>query len=140
LRATQFHDGFILLMVKAMSKLPLIPLPSSVRFQPIDADEVADVLVELALAPPAGQAPDIAGPKIYDAEHLLRTYLNAVGKRRAIIRIGTPGAAAAAVRARRQPGAGSRGRQEDLGGVSGWLQAVGRPTPACWVDGDVWPR
>jgi uncharacterized protein YbjT (DUF2867 family) len=99
LRATQFHDGFMLLMVKAMSKLPLIPLPSGVRFQPIDADEVAGVLVELTLAPPAGQAPDMAGPKIYDAEYLLRTYLDAVGKRRAIIRIGTPGAAAAAVKA-----------------------------------------
>ncbi len=99
LRATQFHDGFILLMVKAMSKLPLIPLPSGVRFQPIDADEVADTVMELTLGPPAGPAPDMAGPKIYDAEYLLRTYLEAVGKRRALIRIGTPGAAAAAVKA-----------------------------------------
>src|SRR5258708_33579824 len=84
-------------MLKAMSKLPLIPLPSGVRFQPIDADEVADVVVELTLAPPAGQAPDIAGAKIYDADYLLRTYLDAVGNRRAIIRICTSCAAAAAV-------------------------------------------
>lgn len=99
LRATQFHDGFILAMVKAMSKLPLIPLPSGVRFQPVDADEVADAFVELTLGPPAGQAPDFAGPQIYDAGYLLRTYLDVVGKRRVIIRIGAPGAAAAAVRA-----------------------------------------
>ena len=99
LRATQFHDGFILLMVKAMSKLPLIPVPSGVRFQPVDADEVADAVVELALGQPVGQAPDIAGPKVYDAGYLLRTYLDALGKRRAIVRIGAPGRAASAVRA-----------------------------------------
>ena len=28
LRATQFHDGFILVMVRGMSKLPVVPLPA----------------------------------------------------------------------------------------------------------------
>ena len=99
LRATQFHDGFILLMVRAMSKLPVVVLPADFRFQPVDTDEVADNLAQLALGAPAGQAPDIAGPKIYDAEYLLRSYLKAVGKRRAIVRLRMPGAAAAAIRA-----------------------------------------
>jgi uncharacterized protein YbjT (DUF2867 family) len=99
LRATQFHEGFILVMVRAMSKLPVVPLPAGFRFQPVDGGEVADNLVQLALGAPAGQAPDIAGPKIYDAEYLLRSYLEAVGKRRAILRVPMPGAAASAVRA-----------------------------------------
>jgi uncharacterized protein YbjT (DUF2867 family) len=98
LRAAQFHDGFILAMVRAMSKMPIVPLPAGTRFQPVDADEVADVLVELALDAPAGQAQDIAGPKIYDAESLLRSYLLAIGKRRRILKIRMPGAAAAAIR------------------------------------------
>jgi len=98
LRATQFYDGFILAMVRAMSKLPIVPLPAGTRFQPVDADEVADALAELALGAPAGQAPDIAGPKIYDAESLLRSYLVAIGKRRPILKIRMPGAAAAAIR------------------------------------------
>lgn len=98
LRATQFHDGFILVMVRGMSKLPIVPLPSDTRFQPVDADEVADNLVKLALGSPAGQAQDIAGPKIYDVEYLLRSYLEAVGKRRRILRVRMPGAAAAAIR------------------------------------------
>src|SRR6202162_5760178 len=99
LRATQFYDGFILVMVRAMSKMPIVPLPAGTRFQPVDADEVADALVELALDAPAGQAPDIAGPKIYDAESLLRSYLVAIGKHRPILKIRMPGAAAAAIRA-----------------------------------------
>ena len=99
LRATQFHDGFMLLMLRALSSLPVVPLPAETRFQPVDTDEVADALVELALGEPAGQAPDIAGPKIYDAEYLLRSYLRVVGKRRAIIKVKVPGAAAAAIRA-----------------------------------------
>lgn len=98
LRATQFHDGFILVMVRAMSKMPIVPLPADTRFQPVDTDEVADALVELALGAPAGQAPDFAGPKVYDAEYLLRTYLAAIGKHRPIVKIRMPGAAAAAVR------------------------------------------
>jgi uncharacterized protein YbjT (DUF2867 family) len=98
LRATQFYDGFILAMLRGMSKLPVVPLPADTRFQPIDTDEVADNLVELALGPPAGQAPDVAGPKIYEAEYLLRSYLEAVGMRRRIVKVRMPGAAAAAVR------------------------------------------
>jgi len=99
LRATQFHDGFILVMVRGMSKLPVVPLPSGFRFQPVDTGEVADNLVQLALGAPAGQAPDIAGPKIYDAEYLLRSYLDAMGKRRPMLKVRMPGAAAAAIRA-----------------------------------------
>jgi uncharacterized protein YbjT (DUF2867 family) len=98
LRATQFHDGFILVMLNALAKLPIVPLPGGIRFQPIDTDEVADRLVELTLGAPAGQVPDIAGPKIYAAEDLLRSYLDAIGKRRFIVRIPAPGGAADAIR------------------------------------------
>src|SRR5204862_3314163 len=62
LRATQFHD-LILLVAQQMAKLPVIPVPAGFRFQPVDAGEVADRLVELALGAPAGLAPDIAGPR-----------------------------------------------------------------------------
>lgn len=99
LRATQFHDGFILAMVRAMSKMPIVPLPAETRFQPVDADEVADALVELSLGRPAGQSPDIAGPKIYGSEYLLRSYLQVIGKRRPIIKLKLPGSAAKAIRA-----------------------------------------
>lgn len=99
LRATQFHDGFILVMVQSMTKLPVIPVPAGFRFQPVDADEVAARLVDLTLGPPEGQAPDFAGPKIYEAAELLRGYLNATRKRRMMVRVSLPGGAARAIRA-----------------------------------------
>src|SRR5256886_8338026 len=62
LRATQFHD-LILLVAQQMAKLPVIPVPAGFRFQPVDAGEVADRLVGLALRAPAGLAPRLAGPR-----------------------------------------------------------------------------
>lgn len=97
LRATQFFD-LTLLTVGAMAKLPVIPVPSGFRFQPIDAAEVADRLVELALGSPAGLVPAIAGPHDYDMAELVRTYLRAAGKRRMVIRVPVLGKAAAAIR------------------------------------------
>ena len=99
LRATQFHDGFILFMVQAMAKLPVIPVPAGFRFQPVDAGEVAARLVELTLGPPVGLAPDMAGPKVYEAADLLRGYLKAVRKRRLFVPVRFPGGAARAIRA-----------------------------------------
>src|SRR5438874_6907813 len=98
LRATQFHD-LILMVARQMAKLPVIPVPAGFRFQPIDAGEVAARLVELALGPPAGLVPDVAGPRVYEMAELLRGYLRAVRKHRAIVPVRLPGKAARAVRA-----------------------------------------
>lgn len=97
LRATQFHD-LTFKTVEAMSKMPVIPAPSGWPIQPVDADEVAERLVELALAEPAGLVPDLGGPHVYQMADLLRTYLQAMGKHRLLIPISMPGAAARAVR------------------------------------------
>lgn len=99
LRATQFYDGFILVMVRGMTRLPVVPVPAGIRFQPVDADEVAVRLAELTLGSPSGQVPDIAGPRTYEAKDLLRGYLRAVGKRRLLLSMPIPGAAARAIRA-----------------------------------------
>src|SRR5215217_3391549 len=72
LRATQFHD--LILMV---AKLPVVPVPAGFRFQPVEADEVAARLVELALGEPSGLVPDMGGPRVYGAAELLRGYLRA---------------------------------------------------------------
>ena len=97
LRATQFHD-LILLVAQQMTKLPVIPVPAGIRFQPVDAGEVADQLAELALGTPAGLAPDIAGPRVYTVPELLHSYLEASGKRRPMVPVPLPGRAARAVR------------------------------------------
>jgi uncharacterized protein YbjT (DUF2867 family) len=97
LRATQFHD-LMLTTARQMAKMPVIPVPAGVRFQPIDAREVATRLVELALCKPSGLVPDIAGPRVYGMNDLVRSYLRARRKHRLIMPIRLPGTAARAVR------------------------------------------
>jgi uncharacterized protein YbjT (DUF2867 family) len=97
LRATQFHD-LVLTMASGLSKLPVVPVPT-VRVQPIDADEVAARLVELALGPPSGLVDDIAGPHVYTLKQLVRSYLRAAGKHRLTMPVRLPGKAARAYRA-----------------------------------------
>ena len=98
LRATQFHT-LTLTTAEQMAKLPVVPVPSGFKFQPIDPAEVADRLVELALRPPAGFVPEMAGAKIYEMSELVRSYLRASGKRRLLMPVRMPGNAAAAFRA-----------------------------------------
>ena len=98
LHATQFYD-LTLKTAAAMARMPVIPVPSGFRFQPIDTGEVADRLVELALGAPAGRVPDMAGPRVYEMAELVRGYLRATGKRRLLVPLWLPGRAAAAFRA-----------------------------------------
>jgi uncharacterized protein YbjT (DUF2867 family) len=76
-----------------------MPASAGFRFQPIDAEEVAARLVELALGSPAGLAPDIAGPRVYGMAELLRGYLRARHLHRLLVPVPFPGQAAGAVRA-----------------------------------------
>jgi len=97
LRATQFHE-LMLLVASKLAKLPVLPSPSGFRFQPVDSDEVAARVVELALAEPAGLVPEFGGPKVYAVPGLFRSYLRATDRRRRILPIPLPGAAARAIR------------------------------------------
>jgi uncharacterized protein YbjT (DUF2867 family) len=98
LRATQFHD-LLLKVAEQMAKLPVIPVPAGVRFQPVDTDEVAARLVELTLGKPAGLVPDMAGPRVSGMADLLRGYLRARHKHRLMVPVRLPGEAARAFRA-----------------------------------------
>lgn len=97
LRATQFHD-LILTMARGMARLPVIPVPAGFRFQPVDAGEVARRMAELSLGEPAGRVPDVAGPTVHAMSELVRGYLAATGKRRAVVHVPMRGAAARALR------------------------------------------
>ncbi|MGH4019040.1 MAG: hypothetical protein ACRDT0_07340 [Pseudonocardiaceae bacterium] len=79
----------------------VVPLlrDAGVRFQPVDASEVATRLVELALGKPSGLVPDIAGPRVYGMNELVRSYLRARRKHRPIMPVRLPGTAARAFRA-----------------------------------------
>jgi uncharacterized protein YbjT (DUF2867 family) len=98
LRAAQFHD-LCLMVAQQMTKLPVIPVPTGLRFQPVDTGEVAARLVELALGTPAGLVPDMGGPRVYGVADLLRGYLRVRHTHRPMIPVRLPGRAARAVRA-----------------------------------------
>jgi uncharacterized protein YbjT (DUF2867 family) len=128
LRATQFHD-LMLMVAQALAKLPVVPIPAGFRIQPVDADEVAARLVELALGEPAGIVPDMGGPRVYDAAELLRGYLRvSERRRRPIVPVWLPGKAARAFRsgANLAPGraVGRRTWEEFL------AERLGQPRPA----------
>ncbi len=98
LRAAQFHD-FVLTLTQRVVSSPVLAIPTGVRLQPVDADDVAARLVELAIGPPAGIVPDLAGPTTYPLVDLVRSYLTAVGKRRLVVPLRLPGAIGRAYRA-----------------------------------------
>jgi uncharacterized protein YbjT (DUF2867 family) len=98
IRATQFHD-LLFTVVDKLAKLPVVPVPSGVAFQPVETDEVAARLVELALGQPSGLVADIAGPRVYDMADLVRSYLDATDRHRLLLPVRLPGRAARAIRA-----------------------------------------
>lgn len=98
LRATQFHD-LVLTVARTLAKLPIVPLPAGFRVQPVEADEVAARLVELALGEPVSLVPEMGGPRVYRGAELLRGYLRASKRhRRPILVVPLPGKAARAFR------------------------------------------
>lgn len=99
LRVAQLHD-FVLPVARGLAKLPLLPAPGGLRFEPVDRDEVAARLVELALGAPAGRVADLAGPEVLDVAELVDVLRAAAGgraRRRLPVRL--PGAVGRAYRA-----------------------------------------
>jgi uncharacterized protein YbjT (DUF2867 family) len=90
LRTTQFHD-LIFDVLERGSRLPVLGMFKGFRFQPVEADEVAERMVTLLDAPPGGRAEDMGGPQIRALDDLARAYLTATGKRRPLVRIPLPG-------------------------------------------------
>lgn len=119
LRATQFHE-FLADIFGRISWLPVWPLPTRMEFQPIAVGEVADVLVDIALAEPQGRMAPLAGPEVTTLGELARTYLDATGRRRPVVRLPIPTATFGAFR-------DGKATRPD--------RAVGTERFAAWLDG-----
>ncbi len=97
LRATQFHpliDMFLHMLVR----LPVAALPRDFQFQPIDAGEVAERMVQHLAGGPAGRLPDIGGPQVRSFGDLARAWLKARGKRALVLPLPLPGRTASGFR------------------------------------------
>ncbi len=82
LRATQFHS-FIAMFVQVQKRLPVI-ISLDVPDQPIAAAEVAQRLVELASADPAGRVADIGGPEQLQLREAIDIWQAAAGTRKPV--------------------------------------------------------
>lgn len=97
LRVTQFHE-FVLTLIQSLDRFPIMLMPKGFLLQPIQASEVADRLVELALSTPAGRVTDIGGPEIWTAADLARAYFKATGRKRRVVEVPILGKIAQAFR------------------------------------------
>ncbi|HYH34053.1 MAG TPA: NAD(P)H-binding protein [Nocardioides sp.] len=98
LRATQFHP-FVLQLLDRLTAFPVVPVPRGWRVQPVDVDEVARRLVDAVASGPAGRLPDLGGPEVFAVVDLVRDRLRESPRRRPVLELPVPGAAAAALRA-----------------------------------------
>ncbi|MET7641892.1 NAD(P)H-binding protein [Streptomyces sp. NPDC005438] len=96
LRTTQFHN----LLARITLSQRWLPFALAFRapFQPIEVDEVAARLAELAVAAPAGRVADMGGPQVVSGSELARRTLRAAGRRRLVVPLRLPGRAFRAVR------------------------------------------
>lgn len=99
-RATQFHS-FVSELFESVSKLPVWPLPTKMRVQPVAVREVADSIVDRATLAASGRTDPIGGPKVHSVDELARIYRDILGLRRPILRFPIPGGTTAAFRAGR---------------------------------------
>jgi uncharacterized protein YbjT (DUF2867 family) len=127
LRAAQFHE-FAVQTVERGSMGPLVVAPRA-RVRPIAAAEVAEALVDLAEAGPAGDAPDLVGPRDEILADMVRTLLSRRGSRRPVVEIPLPGSMGAAMSSGRLRGSpdASQGRQTYAEWVDSFRGAADTP-------------
>jgi uncharacterized protein YbjT (DUF2867 family) len=89
LRATQFHN-LVVGILSAQRPSPFILVPD-VPIQPVEVSEVAERLVQLSLAGPAGRVPDLGGPEVRRLRDLAALWRTASGRRRVLLPLVLPG-------------------------------------------------
>ena len=97
IRSTQFHQ-FLHDILETMAWLPMWPLPTQMKLQPIDAGAVATRIVEHATLEPAGRLAPMGGPEVRSVGKLAAGYRKARGIWRPIVRVPVPGKTFAAFR------------------------------------------
>jgi len=119
LRTTQFHQ-FVATLVERVAKLP-VPIMVVPRgtCQPVDVDDVAARLAELALGEPAGRVDDLGGPQIFSLARVVRDEMRRRGSHRPVVSTWFPGKVGAAI------ASGACTTPAHAGGTVTWGQYVG---------------
>ena len=89
-RSTQFHD-LIHVVLQGSSRMPgVIALPFAWQFQPVDEEEVAARVVQVALGEPSALLDDFGGPEIRDLKSLAESWLAAHHDHRRLVNLRLP--------------------------------------------------
>lgn len=80
-RVTQFHSllDHIMSQVKILPKAVELSVAQDACFQLIDTRDVAQYILPLLLAEPAGHLPDVGGPEILRMDEIAKVFLHAHG-------------------------------------------------------------
>jgi uncharacterized protein YbjT (DUF2867 family) len=90
LRATQSHE-LIAVLLKAVQRLPIAPLPLDFLFQSVAAREVARRIADLIVGQPVGRAGDFGGPEVLTLGDMAQRWSEYRGGPRRMIRVPIPG-------------------------------------------------
>ena len=82
LRATQFFE-FVGAIANSATDGQIVRLPSAL-IQPVEADEVAAALADIAVAPPVNGTVEVAGPESFPLDALVRQFLRATDDSRTV--------------------------------------------------------
>jgi uncharacterized protein YbjT (DUF2867 family) len=99
LRATQFFELMPEQFFPRLSRFGVQLVFRRFRLQPVEVDEVADELVQLAGREASAMAPEFGGPEVLTMEAMARTWIGAAGIRRPILAVPLPGPLGRQVRA-----------------------------------------
>lgn len=98
LRATQFHDFVDGMFLRPAARLPLMPLPTGWRFQPVAVADVAEQLAQGARVGPTEDVHDFGGPQAWTLGDLARAWLEIREVRKRVLHLPLPGRISAALR------------------------------------------
>jgi uncharacterized protein YbjT (DUF2867 family) len=111
LRATQFHD-FVDHLLGTARRGPVLPVPMGWRVQPVDGDEVAAHIAQVAAGAPNGGVVEFGGPEELSAHDLARAWVAARQPGVRVVATPVPGRLSAAMREGASlPRGGARGRR-----------------------------
>jgi len=76
-------DAFLTSLLAMLRRLPVFPMFGSgaTRLQPVYVEDVAEAVVRILRAPAASQLYELAGPRVYTYQELLRTIATSAGTR-----------------------------------------------------------
>lgn len=90
LRATQFHE-LLSMVLGALERWPLAPLPAAFLFQPVAAEEVASRVADVVEQTPHSRADDFGGPEVLKLAEMADVWRARRGRPRRFFRVSVPG-------------------------------------------------